>query len=84
MFLIKLIITDIATRKYNFIKKLTLIDESLLEKLELVLLENIGKDDWSNQLSEEEKAEINQGIQEANSDKLVDNDFVMNKFEKWH
>jgi len=56
----------------------------LLEKLELVLLDNIGKDDWSNQLSEKEKAEINQGIQEANSDKLVDNDFVMNKFEKWH
>ena len=77
---------DIATRKYNFIKKLTLIDEFLLEKLELVLKENTtnNDNDWSNQLTELEKTEINQGIQEANSDKFVDNETVMNKFEKWH
>ena len=75
---------DIATRKYNFIKKITLIDESLLAKLELVLKENTVKNDWSIELSEEEKAEINQGIQEANTEKFVDNEIVMNKFEKWH
>ena len=77
---------DIATRKYNFIKKLTLIDEFLLEKLELVLKENTtnNDNDWSNQLTELEKTEINQGIQEANSDKFVDSETVMNKFEKWH
>lgn len=75
---------DIAIRKYNLIKKLTLIDESLLEKLELILRENTVNDDWSNQLSELEKSEISQGIQEANSDKFIDNEIVMNKFEKWH
>ncbi len=77
---------DIATRKYNFIKKLTLIDEFLLEKLELVLKENTtnNDNDWSGRLTELEKTEINQGIQEANSDKFVDNETVMNKFEKWH
>ena len=75
---------DIAIRKYNLIKKLTLIDESLLEKLELILTENTVNDDWSNQLSEVEKSEISQGIQEANSDMFVDNDIVMNKFDKWH
>lgn len=75
---------DIATRKYNFIKKLTLIDEFLLEKLELVLKENTtnNDNDWSGRLTELEKTEINQGIQEANSDKFVDNETVMNKFEK--
>lgn len=77
---------DIATRKYNFIKKLTLIDEFLLEKLELVLKENTtnNDNDWSGRLTELEKTEINQGIQEANSDNFVDNETVMNKFEKWH
>ncbi len=75
---------DIAIRKYNLIKKLTLIDESLLEKLELILKENTINDDWSNQLSEVEKSEISQGIQEANNDIFVDNDIVMDKFEKWH
>ena len=75
---------DIATRKYNFIKKLTLIDEFLLEKLELVLKENTtnNDNDWSGRLTELEKTEINQGIREANSDKFVDNETVMNKFEK--
>ena len=66
------------------IKKLTLIDESMLEKLELILSESTINDDWSNQLSELEKSEISQGIQEANSDMFVDNDIVMNKFDKWH
>ena len=75
---------DIAVRKYNLIKKLTLIDESMLEKLELILSESTVNDDWSNQLSELEKSEISQGIQEANSDMFVDNDIVMNKFDKWH
>ena len=75
---------DIAVRKYNLIKKLTLIDESMLEKLELILSESTINDDWSNQLSELEKSEISQGIQEANSDMFVDNDIVMNKFDKWH
>ena len=75
---------DIAIRKYNLIKKLTLIDESLLEKLELILKENTINDDWSNQMSKVEKSEISQGIQEANNDIFVDNDIVMNKFDKWH
>ena len=75
---------DIAIRKYNLIKKLTLIDESMLEKLELILRENTVNDDWANQLSELEKSEISQGIQEANNDMFVDNDIVMNKFDKWH
>ena len=75
---------DIAIRKYNLIKKLTLIDESFLEKLELILKDNTINDDWSNQMSKVEKSEISQGIQEANNDIFVDNDIVMNKFDKWH
>ena len=75
---------DIAIRKYNLIKKLTLIDESFLEKLELILKDNTINDDWSNQMSKVEKSEISQGIQEANSDVFVDNGIVMNKFDQWH
>ncbi len=75
---------DIATRKYNFIKKLTLIDESLLEKLELVLKSNSTKNDWADDLSLEEIAEIKEGIEQANNDLFVSNEDVMKKFDKWH
>ena len=35
---------NLATRKYNLIQELTTIDESLLEKLELIL--KTSKKDW--------------------------------------
>ena len=47
---------NLATRKYNFIQELTTIDESLLEKLEIIL--KTSKKDWFDDLSSEEKQEI--------------------------
>jgi hypothetical protein len=44
---------NLATRKYNFIQELSAIDESLLEKLEIIL--KPVKKDWFTDLNSEEK-----------------------------
>ena len=40
---------NLAIRKYNFIQELTTIDESLLEKLEIIL--KTSKKDWFTNLN---------------------------------
>jgi hypothetical protein len=73
---------NLATRKYNFIQELTTIDEILLRKLEILLKDN--KEDWYNQLSFDERQEIEIGINQADNDQFVCHQEVMNKFQKWH
>jgi len=73
---------NLATRKHNFIQELTTIDESLLEKLEILLKAN--KKDWSCELSSEERQEIEIGLKQADNNELICHQKVMNKFEKWH
>jgi hypothetical protein len=73
---------DLATRKHNFIQELSNVDESLLEKLELLV--KASKKDWYSELSVEEKEEIQIGISQADNNELVSHSKVMNKFKKWH
>ena len=73
---------NLATRKYNFIQELTTIDESLLEKLEIVL--KTSKRDWFIDLNSEEKQEIELGLKQAENDEFISHEIVMNKFAKWH
>ena len=73
---------NLATRKYNFIQELTTIDESLLEKLEIIL--KTSKKDWFDDLSSEEKQEIEIGLKQAENDEFINHETVMNKFAKWH
>lgn len=73
---------NLATRKYNFIQELTTIDESILEKLEIVLKAN--KEDWFEDLSQEEKQEIEIGLNEADNVQLMSHKEVMSQFAKWH
>lgn len=73
---------NLATRKYNFIQELTTIDESLFEKLEIIL--KMNKKDWFTELSVEEKQEIEIGLKEATEDNFVSHESVMKKFAKWH
>jgi hypothetical protein len=73
---------NLATRKYNFIQELSNVDESLLEKLELLV--KASKKDWYNELSVQEKEEIEIGISQADNDELVSHSTVMDKFKKWH
>lgn len=75
---------DLATRKYNFIKELTRVDEVLLEKLEKVLMSDKKDKDWFLGLSVAEQTEIEIGLQEADRNEFVSHNEVMKKFEKWH
>jgi hypothetical protein len=73
---------NLATRKYNFIQELSNVDESLLEKLELLV--KASKKDWYSELSAQEKEEIETGISQADNNELVSHSTVMDKFKKWH
>ncbi|PVX46342.1 hypothetical protein C8C85_2187 [Flavobacterium sp. 103] len=73
---------NLATRKYNFIQELSNVDESLLEKLELLV--KASKKDWYSELSAQEKEEIEIGISQADNNDLVSHSTVMDKFKKWH
>ena len=75
---------DLATRKYNFIRALTTVDETILSKLEKVLNANQQENDWYLNLSNEEKKELEVGVQQANDDEVVSHEEVMKKFSKWH
>ena len=75
---------DLATRKYNFIKELTSVDEVLLEKLEKVLFSDKNNKVWFLNLSNAEQTEIKTGLQEAERKEFVSHEEVMKKFEKWH
>ena len=72
---------NLATRKYNFIQELTTIDESLLEKLEIIL--KTSKKDWFTDLTSEEKQQIEIGLKQAENDEFVSHETVMNRFAKW-
>ena len=73
---------NLATRKYNFIQQLDTIDESLLEKLEIIL--KTSKKDWYEDLTSEEKEEIEIGLKQADNEELISHKTVMNQFAKWH
>ena len=75
---------DLAARKYNFIQKLSKVDESLLEKLENVLKSSDKSQDWFSELSIEEQKEIEKGLQQANNNEFVSHQTIMEKFAKWH
>ncbi|WP_310556995.1 hypothetical protein [Flavobacterium sp.] len=75
---------DLATRKYNFIKELTRVDEVLLEKLEKVLMSSKKNKDWFLDLSIDEQSEIEIGLMEADKNEFINNEDVMKKFAKWH
>ncbi len=75
---------DLATRKYNFIQELTMVDETIMLHLEKVLKEIKKEHDWYEKLDSDEKDEIEIGIQQANENDFVSNDEVMSKFSIWH
>ncbi|MCF6139852.1 hypothetical protein L1S34_00985 [Flavobacterium sp. K77] len=72
---------NLATRKYNLIQELTTIDESLLEKLEIIL--KTSKKDWFTDLNSEEKQQIEIGLKQAENYEFVSHEIVMNRFAKW-
>ena len=56
--------------------------ESLLAKIKAVFDEE--KTDWWVEMSVEEQEEINIGLNQADKGDYIENDTIMNCFEKWH
>ena len=74
---------NLEARKYQFIQELVKVeDESILEKLELVLKAN--QNDWFDELSTSEQAEIQIGLEQADKGELTSHEDVMKRFSKWH
>lgn len=60
---------------------LNLQDEEVLMKIQTLL--NSEKD-WYNDLTEDDKASLQKGIEQADRGELIPHDEVMKAFEKWH
>jgi predicted transcriptional regulator len=74
---------DLEARKYQFIQKLAKVeDERILDRLELIL--NANQNDWFDELSESEQAEIQLGLDQAQKGECISHGDVMKRFSKWH
>jgi len=74
---------NLEARKYQFIQELVKVEDvSILEKLELVLKAN--QNDWFDELSASEQAEIQIGLEQADKGELTSHEDVMKRFSKWH
>ncbi|MBC7641226.1 MAG: hypothetical protein H7174_02620 [Flavobacterium sp.] len=71
----------LAARKYNFIQEIANVDDNVMEKLELFLKTNTK--DWFLDLSNEEKNEIELGLNQANNNEFLSHEQIMSKFAKW-
>ncbi len=59
-------------------------DVNVLDALKTLLLSNeLSQKDWWNTLSDDERLEIEKGLQEAEDREVIPHDEVMNKFKSW-
>jgi predicted transcriptional regulator len=61
----------------------TLEDETLIEKLKLLMENASKKSDWWEQISETEKNAIDEGLEEVKAGKIVPQEEVKKIYEKW-
>ena len=74
-------VINIETRKLNIINWVShLQDETVLSKLEQLQSQ---KEDWWNLISEEEKAEIEEGISQAEKGETKTTEEVLSKYKRW-
>lgn len=74
-------IMNIETRKLNIINWVShLQDETVLSRIEQLQSQ---KQDWWDLISEEEKAEIKEGISQADNGETKTTEEVLSKYKKW-
>lgn len=74
-------VMNIETRKLSIINWVShLQDESVLSRIEQLQSQ---KPDWWNLISDEEKAEIEEGILQADRGETKTTDEVLSKYKKW-
>ncbi|RYU87269.1 hypothetical protein EWM62_16275 [Mucilaginibacter terrigena] len=73
---------DIQAEKLNLIKWLTDIDEPAVIR-SFIDLKNKQQADWWDEIDEQEKAEIEIGINQADNGETLTHEEVMAKYDKW-
>jgi len=73
---------DIQAEKLNLIKWLTEVTEPSVIK-RFLALKNSETSDWWDEIDADEKAEIEQGLAEADRGELTAHKEVMAKYQKW-
>jgi predicted transcriptional regulator len=72
---------DIQVEKLNLIKWLTEVDEpSVIERF--IALKNEQQKDWWDEISEDERAAIEEGLAEADRGDVLSHEEVMAKYQK--
>ena len=73
---------DIQLEKLNLIKWLTDVDEpSVIERF--IALKNQQQGDWWNDITEDERMEIDEGLAQADRGEVLSHEEVMAKYDKW-
>ena len=74
--------TNIEALKIELIQWLSVIDDAaLIDKI--AELKNNSESDWWNEISEAERASIDQGLADADAGKLTSNSEARTIYEKW-
>jgi len=73
---------DIQAEKLSLIRWLTEVTEPAVIK-RFIALKNNEATDWWDEIGEDEKAEIEEGLAEADRGELVPHKEVMAKYQKW-
>ena len=75
-------VVELRTDLHNMIDKIT--DSNILKALKTLLSsKSLSQADWWETISDEERAEIEQGLKEADEGKLISHEEVMTKYKKW-
>jgi predicted transcriptional regulator len=73
---------DIQAEKLNLIKWLTDVDDSSVIE-QIIIFKNNTLHDWWEEISEEEKAEIEEGLAQGDKGEVMSHEEVMAKYQKW-
>jgi predicted transcriptional regulator len=75
-------IVELRTDLHNMIDKIS--DSNVLNAVKTLLSgKTATQSDWWDTISDEEKAEIEQGLAEADRGEVIPHEEVMKKYEKW-
>jgi len=75
-------VIELRTDLHNMIDKIS--DSNVLNAVKTLLSgKAVSQADWWDTISEEERAEIKQGMEDSNKGDVLSHDEVMAKYKKW-
>jgi predicted transcriptional regulator len=75
-------VIELRTDLHNMIDKIT--ESEVLNAVKTLLKGKTARqDDWWNTISDEERAEIEEGVSEADRGEVISHEEVMEKYSKW-